>query len=379
MNRLGWLGLALLLALLVPTLLGGSDLLARLRAFAPSLMAVLLGMILLCWVINAVRLRLLLGQQGARLGRVRSLGVVMATEFAICTTPGGSGGPLTLMALLARERIGPARSGAVFAMDQLNDLVFFFCAMLAIAGYALFHSLGHTQQSMLLGSALLLCSALLGILALLRYRRTVMRLNGRLLRRLGMSARRRRQWARKLLRFVHALTDTWRLPKRILILVFSLTCVHWSLRYSVLYTVLRGLGVELSWIPSFLVQILSLSAGQFSLLPGGAGAAELTSASLLTPLVGSSTAAAAILIWRAVTYYFYLIAGARYSFACWRVRCWSAGVVRRVELAPERGGIREVGASLFAQALEIEASEAPLAQSGRRRRRSLVAGSAIGA
>ncbi|MBF8742678.1 lysylphosphatidylglycerol synthase transmembrane domain-containing protein [Pseudomonas guariconensis] len=309
MNRLGWLGLALLVAVSVPALLGGGDLLPRLQSFAPGLMAILLGMILLCWMINALRLRLLLGQQGARLGRVRSLGVIMATEFAICTTPGGSGGPLTLMALLARERIGPARSGAVFAMDQLNDLVFFFCAMLAIAGYALFHSLGHTQESMLLGSALLLCSALAGVVTLLRYRRTVMRLNGRLLYRLGMSYRRRRRWARKLLRFVHALADTWRLPKRTLALVFTLTCAHWSLRYSVLYLVLRGLGVELSWIPSFLVQILSLSAGQFSLLPGGAGAAELTSASLLAPLVGSSTAAAAILIWRAVTYYFYLIAG----------------------------------------------------------------------
>ena len=97
--------------------------------------------------------------------------------------------------------------------------------------------------------------------------------------------------------------------RQTLALVFTLTCAHWSLRYSVLYLVLRGLGVELSWIPSFLVQMLSLSAGQFSLLPGGAGAAELTSASLLSPLVGSSTAAAAILIWRAVTYYFYLLAG----------------------------------------------------------------------
>jgi len=309
MNRLGWLGLTLLSALLVPALLGGSELLARLQSFAPSLTAVLLGMILLCWVVNALRLRLLLGQQGARLGKIRSLGVVMATEFAICTTPGGSGGPLTLMALLARERIGPARSGAVFAMDQLNDLVFFFCAMLAITGYALFHSLGHTQGSLLLGSTLLPCSALAGIVALLRYRHAAMRLGGRLLERFGMSLRHRRRWARRLLRFIHALTDTWRLPKRILALVFTLTCVHWILRYSVLYLVLRGLGVELSWIPSFLVQILSLSAGQLSLLPGGAGAAELTSASLLAPLVGSSTAAAAILIWRAVTYYFYLIAG----------------------------------------------------------------------
>ncbi|MNG98996.1 hypothetical protein D3C81_729290 [compost metagenome] len=309
MNRLGWLGLALLFAVLVPTLLGGSELLPRLRAFDRGLLLTLLGMILLCWMINAVRLRLLLGQQGARLGAVRSLGVVMATEFAICTTPGGSGGPLTLMALLARERIGPARSGAVFAMDQLNDLLFFFCAMLAIAGYALSHSLGRSQQGMLLGSALLLCSALAVVLGLLRYRRAVMRLNGRLLQRLGMSEGRKKRWARRVLHFIDALAQTWRLPKRTLALVFTLTCAHWGLRFSVLYLVLRGLGVELSWIPSFLVQMLSLSAGQFSLLPGGAGAAELTSASLLTPLVGSSTAAAAILIWRAVTYYFYLLAG----------------------------------------------------------------------
>ena len=309
MSRLGWLGLALLLAVSVPALLGGRDLLPRLQSFAPGLMALLLAMILLCWTLNALRLRLLLGDQGARVGRIRSLGVVMATEFAICTTPGGTGGPLTLMTLLARERIAPSRSGAVFAMDQLNDLLFFFCAMLAIAAYALFHRLGHSQAQMLLGSALLLCSALAGIFLLLRYRRGVMRGNGRLLRRLGMAPARRRRWARKVLRFVHALAATWRMPRRTLALVFILTCAHWCLRYSVLYLVLRGLGVDLAWIPSFLVQMLSLSAGQFSLLPGGAGAAELTSAALLSPLVGSSTAAAAILIWRAVTYYFYLLAG----------------------------------------------------------------------
>lgn len=309
MTRLGWLALALVFAVLVPTLLGGSELIPRLRTFPPGLMMVLLGMIMLCWIINSIRLRLLLGQQGDRIGRIRSLGVMMATEFAICTTPGGGGGPLTLMALLARERISPARSGAVFAMDQLNDLVFFFCAMLAIAGYALFHSLGRSQETMLMGSALLLCSALAGIIVLLRYRRAVMRFNGRLLRRFGMSERRRRRWARKLLHFIHALAETWCLPKRTLALVFTLTCLHWTLRYSVLYLVLRGLGAELSWIPSFLVQMLAMSAGQFSLLPGGAGAAELTSATLLTPFVGGSTAAAAILLWRAVTYYFYLLAG----------------------------------------------------------------------
>ena len=197
----------------------------------------------------------------------------------------------------------------VLGLTALALLIWFGGPLLAIAGYALFHSLGRSQESMLLGSALLLCTALAGVIGLLRYRRPIMRMNGRLLQRMGMGQPRKRRWARKLLHFVAALAQTWRLPKRRLSLVFTLTCIHWGLRYSVLYLVLRGLGVDLQWIPSFLVQMLSLSAGQFSLLPGGAGAAELTSASLLTPLVGSSTAAAAILIWRAVTYYFYLLAG----------------------------------------------------------------------
>ncbi|MEC6743801.1 MULTISPECIES: lysylphosphatidylglycerol synthase transmembrane domain-containing protein [Pseudomonas] len=309
MTRLGWLTLALLLALLVPTLLGGSDLLPRLQRFPLALLMGLFGMIVLCWCINALRLRLLLGTQGAALGRVRSLGVIMATEFAICSTPGGSGGPLALVALLARHRVRPAQSSAVFAMDQLNDLVFFLCAMFGIVIYMLFHRFSASMQGMLLASALMMFAGLLAGLAILRWRRGLMRAMGRLLRRLKVRDATCRRWARKVLHFFRAFAATWRLPKRVLALVFGLTCLHWALRYSVLYLVLRGLGTDLQWVSSFLVQMLALSAGQFSLLPGGAGAAELTSATLLTPMVGKSTAAAAILIWRVVTYYFYLVVG----------------------------------------------------------------------
>lgn len=309
MNRIGWLLAALLMAALVPALLGGSELLPRLRNFPPGLLLALFGMIVLCWVLNSLRLRLLLGSQGEKIGRLRSLGVIMATEFAICTTPGGSGGPLTLMALLSRDRVRPAHSGAVFAMDQLNDLLFFLCAVLGIVVYTLFHSLGRSLEGMLLGSALLML-AVLGVgVGLMRWRHGLMRWNGRLLDRLKVRGATRRHWARRVLHFFRAFQTTLRLPRRVLALVFGLTCLHWTLRYSVLYLVVLGLGGNLQWISSFLVQVLSLSAGQFSLLPGGAGAAELTSATLLTPMVGKSTAAAGVLVWRVVTFYFYLVAG----------------------------------------------------------------------
>lgn len=310
MSRVLWLVAALLCALLIPLLLGANELWPRLQHFPPTLLLTMPGIILLCWFTNSLRLRLLLGEQRSRIGRLKCLGVVMSTEFAICATPGGGGGPLTLMALLARNGVRPAHGSAVFAMDQLSDLLFFLCALIAIVVYALFQHLSQNLEWMLTLSAISMIGGLFSCVLLARYHRLLIRLSGRVLKHFKLNAATRRRWARKLLHFLAAFTETLKLPAHTLISVFALTCVHWLLRYSVLYLALRGLGTDLQWAWSFLIQMLSLSAGQFSLLPGGAGAAELTSAALLAPMVGKSTAAAAILIWRAVTYYFYLLAGA---------------------------------------------------------------------
>ncbi|MEX5594110.1 lysylphosphatidylglycerol synthase transmembrane domain-containing protein [Pseudomonas orientalis] len=310
MRRLIWLGLALLVALVIPVWLGGGETVARLRQFPLLQLLGMFAMIIGCWLINSLRLRLLLGQQRSRLGWRKSLGVVISTEFAMCATPGGSGGPLTLMGLLARSGIRPAHGSAVFAMDQLSDLLFFFCALLGIVLYALFHSLSPRLEWLLGLSAVSMVGGVVGGLLVVRFHRRLIRLAGRALKAMKVRVGTRRRWARRLLRFLAAFTQTLKLPWRTLLGVFALTSLHWLLRYSVLYLALRGLGGQVQWALSFLIQMLSLTAGQFSLLPGGAGAAELTSAALLAPMVGNSTAAAAILIWRAVTYYFYLLAGA---------------------------------------------------------------------
>ncbi|MCY1404568.1 hypothetical protein D3C76_971310 [compost metagenome] len=309
MIRLAWLFAALLAALSIPLLLGGREMLWRLQNFPLPMLVLLFSMIGLCWLINAARLRLLLGEQASRLGRLKCLATVMATEFAICATPGGSGGPLTLMTLLGRAGVRPAHSSAVYAMDQFSDLVFFFCALVAVLLYALFQNITRNLEWMLLASALLVLGALGVCLGLARFHRHFLRIIGRLLARLNVTPATRLRWGRKTLHFLAAFADTCKMPWQRLAGVFLMTCLHWGLRYSVLYLALRGLGIDLKWAWTFLIQMLSLSAGQLSLLPGGAGAAELTSAALLTPMVGKSSAAAAILIWRAVTYYFYLIAG----------------------------------------------------------------------
>lgn len=309
MKRLVWLAVILILALAIPFFMGGLDMFQRLRNFPPLLLLGMFAMVLVGWCMNTMRLRLLLGDSAQGIGMRKSLAVVMATEFAYCATPGGSGAPLTLVALLSRCGIGPAKSTAAFATDQLNDLLFFLLALIGILIYAVFHKLSENLEWMLIASALLISAGLCACAGFARYHRRIILFNGKLLKALKRKNTTRIRWARKLLHFRDALAETWKMPHRILFKVFVLTCIHWSLRYSVMYLALLGLGVNIDWAWTFLVQMLSLSAGQFSLSPGGAGAAELTSAALLAPMVGKSTAAAAILIWRIVTYYFYLVAG----------------------------------------------------------------------
>ena len=309
MRRLPWLLVAIAAAVLIPLLLGGSEIFTRLRNFPLSWLGGLLAIILGCWVLNTLRLRLLLGDQRGQVTRLQSLGVVMSAEFAWCATPAGSGGPLTIMALLNRYGVRPAQASAVFAMDQLSDLLFFLCALVGVLIYALAHSINQSQQMMLILSIVLVAGSLVGCVALGLWHRQVMLLIGKLLHRVKLKSSTRWRWTRKWLSFIAAFTNALKLPRSTLIKVFTLTCVHWGLRYSILYLALKGLGVDFQWAWSFLIQILSLSAGQFSLLPGGAGTAELTSAALLAPMVGKSTAAAAILIWRSMTYYFYLVVG----------------------------------------------------------------------
>ena len=57
----GWLLLfGLIGASLIPLVLGGSDMFSRLRAFPLDSLLLMFGMIVVCWFINGLRLRLLL-------------------------------------------------------------------------------------------------------------------------------------------------------------------------------------------------------------------------------------------------------------------------------------------------------------------------------
>ncbi|MCP1315674.1 YbhN family protein, partial [Halomonas sp. 707D7] len=103
---------------------------------------------------------------------------------------------------------------------------------------------------------------------------------------------------------------TLRLPRPTLGAILALTALHWLLRYSLLYLAVLGVGGQVDWLWTFLVQMLALAASQLSFLPGGAGAAELGVGGLLLPMMAPPQVAAAVLVWRLVSYHLYLAVGA---------------------------------------------------------------------
>lgn len=294
----------------LPLILGGGQALVLLRDFPLDRLLLLLGMIFVGWNLNAGRVRLLAAGMGARLGQRSALGTVMAAEFAICATPGGAGGPITYAFLLARKGMGASQSVALYAADQLMDLFFFLTALIGLSLYWLLAPQELRMAWQLVMLAVLVLGGMAVVLAVMRYYRKVLLLAGRVLRHLRVSPRTRHRLARRAIEFRHSLALIRSYSRRRLFAVYLLCAGHWLLRYSVLYLVVQALGAAMSWPYAFLVQMLSLGAGQAALLPGGSGGAEASGTVLLAPYLGTATAAAAILVWRFVTFYWYLIAGA---------------------------------------------------------------------
>lgn len=311
MKRSLWLvALGLVLGLSVPLLYGGSGVFQRLGGFPLSLLCLVLAMVFIGWNFNAGRLRLMLGGIGQPMAHGRALATAMSSEFAFCATPAGSGGPLTYVYLLRRHGVTGASAAALYATDILMDMLFFITALVAIAIYLFIlpEQLNIGWQLSLM--AVLLASAVALAWAGASHYRPVLLWSGKRIRKWRISATIRRRVTRMLLRFRQGLRLTLGLSRGRLFAIYMLCLGHWLMRYSILYVLVAGLDRHISWAYSFIIQMLALTAGQFTMLPGGSGGVELSFTALLAPVLDHATLGAVLLMWRFATYYWYLIAGA---------------------------------------------------------------------
>jgi len=306
--------LGLVLGLSIALIYGGSGLFHRLAAFPLSLLCVVLAMIFAGWNFNAGRMRLMLGGIEKPMAHGRALATVMATEFAICATPAGSGGLLTYVYLLKRHGAPASAAAAMYATDIMMDVLVFSTALIVIT-LAFFIQ---PEQLHIGWEIVLLAGLLSGVMALAwagaKHYRSVLLWIGRNILNHRVSAANRHRLTRVVLRFRQALHLVLGFSRLRLSAIFMMCLGHWVLRYSVLYVIIEGLDRHVNWAYTFLIQMLALTAGHFTMLPGGSGGVELSFTALLAPVLDHATLGAVLLMWRFTTYYWYLIAGAPVFF-----------------------------------------------------------------
>lgn len=304
------LPLSLVLSISVPLFEGGLDGLAAIRRIPYWGVALVLGMVLVSWRLNAARLRLLAGSLNVLLKPAQAMGMVIATEFAGSATPVGTGAAPTMIFLLGRQGLEAGSGAAVIAVDVIADMVFFTTAI-PLASVIYFAG-SRLNDAWVIGGLLLglLAGGLLLLWCIIRYHRAVVLWIGRRLHYLPRAARFRYPLARKVISLRRAMRVLLRLPRRRLLRLYLYTAGHWMFRYGILPVLLWLLGEYVPWAYLFLVQAVLLFGAHAIFLPGGGGGVELGFAALLGPYLGPDVSATVLLAWRFCLFYWYLIAGA---------------------------------------------------------------------
>jgi len=298
---------ALVATLVVPLYFGGEAALRATLSLSAGGYAALFALILASWIARTLKLQLLLRRMGVEVGFVQVFEISLATDFGFLATPAGLGGYAASVYYARRAGASTSAAAALTAADQALDLVF-FALVLPVAGLAYF---GTALPARLVTAALATSAALAAIASALWIAQRQWRGWPAAWQRVGS------RWPR-LQRAVGEFRAQAAAQARVLLgggpaflgSVFVLTVLQWMTRYGILWLVLVLLGCPVSFWLLLALQALVLHIAQWSGVPAGGGGAELGLTASLATWVPAATLATVLLLWRLVTLYLALGAGA---------------------------------------------------------------------
>jgi len=292
-----------------PFLLGGSELVASLRAVTPRMILIMAGLALVSGVAKAGKLQVLLASLGERPVFLRTLAISLATDFAFLSSPAGAAGYVVNLLLLRSAGTSWIVATAAVSVEQALDLVFFAAALpvAALAGFTLLAqvvpSISRSAYAALLTfvaaascglwlSRHRLAAALRGIVGANQWFRV---------KREGYG-----QFLRELRTQLGALLQG---DVRRNLSLLLLTTLQWLARYGALWAALAEVDHRLPFAFILVLQAVVLHLAQWTGIPAGGGSADLALAAVLAPWVPGAIMATVLMLWRFATLYCPLIAG----------------------------------------------------------------------
>lgn len=309
--------------------------LAHLKEFDWKYGFVCLGLILIAWLCNGLRIYILSRSMGYAIRFRQAISISLSAEFGIAATPAGMGGAVIRLSLLRMAGVSVGHGTSMLATDMALDFLFFLL-LLPFAAYSImnnprFARIFHWREPgeyivglvvlavVLFIFLFLVRSGLLGRLISnlsrlerMRHHRISARL--RLLRwRVNGEMRRMKQG---MVHLIH-------LHKGAILLTFLVASLQWCCRYGTLSLLLSAFQIPNNPVVLFFLQGILFSVSLLVVLPGGGGGVEVLMALALRQMIPPSLVGIVILLWRFYTYYLYLFGGGA-------VFLWTFAHLRRV-------------------------------------------------
>ncbi|MCC1498063.1 flippase-like domain-containing protein [Alcanivorax sp. 1008] len=293
----------------IPIALGGRDALTLITTLRIGDIFTLLAIMVVVWHLNLLKLRILMSGKLVNLGYWRMARIYMAAEFVSKTTPAGSGAPVAAIALLAPHNVSASTCIAIFCVVGCMDAIvlIFYIGIFALTGLS--GILGGSAVTSVLLLALVMACAIFATYLLISRHKLLITVADAMLRILTVGPSKRRTAHKALISLHRAIKKITKLPPWRLAISWAACLLYWILYLSTLYLSILLIGGQISWTDAGFIQIIAMGVGHLLMIPGGIGGSEITSAVLLTPLLGAAISGSAILIWRFLMLYLYLIVG----------------------------------------------------------------------
>lgn len=308
-GRVALLAAVVILSALVPLLVGGRATLRHLAELSWLHIAMLLSLLVAKWGLNVLRCQLLLRSNGIRFRSLETLAMMWLYESATESTPGGLGGPAAGWAMLRRRKVPTPVIASMGLFIVVLDIAAIFLVTIAtlLAATRLHGGSAPWQLSAILWVTLFALPLLLGVV---RYRRQLVRILGRLRGVVDKGKRGPGRPVTHFLRLGHTVERMAHLPGKHLLTLLLASTAHWCCRLSTLYLVIVAVGGHVSWTDTFSIQIVSGLTGMMVGLPGGYLGADMAMTTLLMPMMDIQSIATVILLWRLLTFHATLLMGA---------------------------------------------------------------------
>lgn len=287
-------------------------LLSALASFPRGYLALAVGLALLPWLTNSLRLLIWGRFLGQRLSFRDAFQMTLAVDLGSAVSPTMVGGNFFKWGMLVQRGMSPGAAVSLTTFPMIEDGVFFAIAIPIAIVYSaawdlpIFQRLAERFEANV-GPAVLMA----GAIALLTWLVVRAALVG------GLGSRTRQRSVRLIARVRRKTRRTWRDARDVyhliitrgksrFLLSFGLTAIQWGARYSVVSALIAFLGVPVQPVLFWMLQWVVFTLMTFIPTPGAAGGAEAAFFFIYSAFVPQRVIGLATAGWRFLTFYLLL-------------------------------------------------------------------------